>query len=40
MDQYAFSEIRDEETNAIIDCAVDGEPLLPILPTLGVTMRF
>ena len=40
LDQYAFSEVRDEETNAIIDCAVDGEPLLPILPTLGVTMRF
>ena len=40
LDQYAFSEIRDEETNAIIDCAVDEEPLLPILPTLGVTMRF
>ncbi len=40
LDQYAFSEVRDEETNAIIDCAVDGEPQLPILPTLGVTMRF
>lgn len=40
LDQYAFSEVRAEETNAIIDCAVDGEPLLPILPTLGVTMRF
>ena len=40
LDQYAFSEVREEETNAIIDCAVDGEPLLPILPTLGVTIRF
>ncbi len=40
LDQYAFSEIRDEETNAIIDCVVDGEPQLPILPTLGVTIRF
>ena len=40
LDQYAFSEVRDEKTNAIIECAVDGEPLLPILPTLGVTMRF
>ncbi len=40
LDQYAFSEVRDEETDAIIDCTVDGEPLLPILPTLGVTVRF
>ena len=40
LDQYAFSEIRDEATNAIIDCVVDGEPQLPILPTLGVTIRF
>ena len=39
LDQYAFSEVRDEE-NYIIGCAVDEEPLLPILPTLGVTMRF
>ena len=40
LDQYAFSEVRDEETNTLIDCAVDGEPQLPILPTLGVTVRF
>ncbi len=40
LDQYAFSEVRDEETDAIIDCAVDEEPQLPILPTLGVTVRF
>ena len=40
LDQYAFSEIRDEETSTIIDCVVDGEPQLPILPTLGVTIRF
>ncbi len=40
LDQYAFSEVRDEETNAIVGCAVDEEPLLPILPTLGVTVRF
>ena len=40
LDQYAFSETRDAETNAIIGCAVDGEPLLPILPTLGVTLSF
>ncbi|MXZ01183.1 TonB-dependent receptor plug domain-containing protein [Candidatus Poribacteria bacterium] len=40
LDQYAFSEVRDEETGAIIDCTVDEEPQLPILPTLGVTVRF
>ncbi len=40
LDQYAFSEVRDEETGAIIECSIDEEPLLPILPTLGVTMRF
>ena len=40
LDQYAFSEVRDEETNTLIDCTVDGEPQLPILPTLGVTVRF
>ena len=40
LDQYAFSEVRDEKTNAIIECAIAEEPQLPILPTLGVTMRF
>ena len=40
MDQYAFSEVRDEETGAIIECAIEEEPLFPIVPTLGVTMRF
>ncbi len=40
LDQYAFSEVRDEETGVIIDCTVDEEPQLPILPTLGVTVRF
>ena len=39
LDQYAFSEVANEETGAI-ECIVEGEPLLPILPTLGVTMRF
>jgi hypothetical protein len=40
LDQYAFSEIRDEETGAIIECTIEEEPLFPIVPTLGVTMRF
>ena len=40
LDQYAFSEVRDEETNVIIECTVEEEPLFPIVPTLGVTMRF
>lgn len=40
LDQYAFSEVRDEKTGAIIECAIEEEPLFPIVPTLGVTMRF
>ena len=40
LDQYAFSEVRDEETNAIIECAIEEEPLFPIVPTLGVTVTF
>lgn len=40
VDQYAFSEVRDEGTNAIIGCEVEEEPLFPIVPTLGITVRF
>ncbi len=40
IDQYAFSEIRDEDTNQLIDCSVESEPLLPIVPTLGITLTF
>ena len=40
LDQYAFSEVRDEETDAVIGCAIDEEPFLPVLPTLGVTVTF
>ncbi len=40
LDQYAFSEVRDEETNAIVECAIEEEPLFPIVPTLGVTVTF
>ena len=40
LDQYAFSEVRDEETGAVIECVIEEEPLFPIVPTLGVTMRF
>ena len=40
LDQYAFSEVRDEETGTIIECAIEEEPLFPIVPTLGVTIRF
>ena len=39
LDQYAFSEVRNEETGAI-ECVIEEEPLFPIVPTLGVTMRF
>ena len=40
VDQYAFSEVRDEETDAITSCAIEEEPLLPIIPTLGMTITF
>ena len=40
VDQYAFSEVRDEETAAIIGCAIEEEPQLPIIPTLGMTITF
>ena len=40
LDQYAFSEVRHEETNAIIGCAIEEEPLFPIVPTLGITVAF
>ena len=40
LDQYAFSEVLDEETGALIRCDIDEEPMLPILPTLGVMVAF
>lgn len=40
VDQYAFSEMRDEDTNEIIRCEITEEPLLPIIPTLGLTVTF
>ncbi len=40
VDQYAFSEVRDEGTAAVIGCEIDEEPLFPIVPTLGVTVNF
>ncbi|MDE0318167.1 MAG: TonB-dependent receptor [Candidatus Poribacteria bacterium] len=40
VDQYAFSEVRDEETGTITGCAIEEEPLLPIIPTLGMTITF
>ena len=40
LDQYAFSEVRDDETGALLTCEIDEEPLLPILPTLGVMVAF
>ena len=40
VDQYAFSEIRDEKTRAIIACEIEEEPLFPIVPTLGITVAF
>ena len=40
VDQYAFSEVRDEQTNVIVDCTIEEEPLFPIVPTLGMTITF
>ena len=40
IDQYAFSEKRDEETGMLLGCDIDEEPMLPILPTLGVSVTF
>lgn len=38
--ERAFSKVRDEDTNAAIDCEVSDEPLFPIVPTLGVSATF
>lgn len=40
VDQYAFSEVRDEKTRAITGCEIEEEPLFPIVPTLGITVAF
>ena len=40
VDHYAFSEIQDEKTGAIVDCVIEEEPLFPIVPTLGITVAF
>ena len=40
VDQYAFSERRDEETGMLLGCEIEEEPMLPILPTLGVSVAF
>lgn len=40
LDQYAFSEVRDEATDVITDCVIEEEPQLPIIPTLGMTITF
>lgn len=40
LDQYAFSEVRDEKTEVITDCVIEEEPLFPIVPTVGVTVNF
>ncbi|MYF99117.1 TonB-dependent receptor, partial [Candidatus Poribacteria bacterium] len=40
IDQYAFSEVLDEETGAIVECTIEEEPQFPIVPTLGMTISF
>ena len=31
---------RDEETGMLLGCEIDEEPMLPILPTLGISVTF
>ncbi len=38
--EYAFTEERDDLTDALLDCHVSKEPFFPILPTVGVSVRF
>lgn len=40
LDQYAFAEVKDEVTGKLVDCTVEEEPQLPIIPTLGMTITF
>ena len=40
VDHYAFSEMQDERTGAVIGCDIEEEPLFPIVPTLGITVTF
>ena len=38
--EYAFTEEHDDLTDALLDCHVSKEPFFPILPTVGVSVRF
>ena len=38
--EYAFIEERDDDTDVLIDCNVSQEPFFPIVPTLGVSVKF
>ncbi len=38
--EYVFIEERDDLTNVLLDCDVSEEPFFPILPTVGVSVRF
>ena len=38
--EYAFTEERDDDTDVLIDCYVSEEPFFPIVPTLGVSVKF
>ena len=38
--EYAFIEEREDVTNALLDCGVSAEPFFPIVPTVGVSVRF
>ncbi len=38
--EHAFSKVRNEVTNEVEGCEVSDEPLLPLVPTIGATVRF
>ena len=38
--EYAFKEIRNKITNEVEGCEVSSELLLPLVPTVGATIRF
>ena len=38
--EYTFTGERDDDSNVLIDCNISEEPFFPIVPTLGVSVRF
>ena len=38
--EFAFTEVRNEVTDFLVDCRVGEERFIPILPTVGMSVRF